>query len=74
MLFLKSIDLKKEKIDTLVIPVCEDKDIHDNRTITSLIKKIKYTLIKDGAPAVILKGFRIVVSKLLHCEADFYLG
>ena len=41
MLFIKSVDLKKEKIDTLIIPVCEDKEIHGNRTITSLIKKIK---------------------------------
>ncbi len=41
MLQLKSVDLKKAKIETLAIPVCEDKDIHDNRTISSLIKEAK---------------------------------
>ncbi|MCP4352187.1 MAG: leucyl aminopeptidase [Desulfobacterales bacterium] len=41
MLDLKSVDLKKEKIETLVIPVCEDKEIHDNRTIASIIKQAK---------------------------------
>ncbi len=41
MLELKSVDLKKEKIETLVIPVCEDKEIHDNRTIISIIKQAK---------------------------------
>ena len=44
MLSLKSVDLKKEKIESLVIPVCEDRDIHANKIICSLIdtaKKIK---------------------------------
>ncbi|MEA3429130.1 MAG: M17 family peptidase N-terminal domain-containing protein [Thermodesulfobacteriota bacterium] len=39
MLQLKSIDLKKTKTETLIIPVCEDKTIHDNPTISLLIKK-----------------------------------
>lgn len=39
MLKLQS-DLK-EKIETLVIPVCEDKDIHENRDIVSVIEKAK---------------------------------
>jgi len=38
---LKSLTLTKEKINTLIIPVCEDKTIHDNQTIVSLIKKAK---------------------------------
>ena len=41
MLHLTSVDLKKVKIEALVIPVCEDKDIHDNKTISALIKKAK---------------------------------
>lgn len=42
MLYLKSMDLKKEKkIESLVIAVCEDKNIHEDRTILSLIKKAK---------------------------------
>jgi leucyl aminopeptidase len=38
VLNLKSIDLKKDKINTLVVPVCEDKDIHDSQTISAIIK------------------------------------
>ena len=41
MLSLKSIDLKKVKTETLIIPVCEDRDIHDDKTISSLIAKAK---------------------------------
>ena len=41
MLSLKSIDLKKVKTETLVIPVCEDRDIHDDRIISSLITRAK---------------------------------
>jgi leucyl aminopeptidase len=44
MLSLKSVDLKKEKIESLVIPVCEDKNIHDDKIISSLVdtaKKVK---------------------------------
>jgi leucyl aminopeptidase len=44
MLSLKAVDLKKVKIESLVIPVCEDRNIHEDETICSLInsaKKIK---------------------------------
>ncbi len=43
MLELKSVHLQKGEIETLVIPVCEDKEIHDNQTINSLIRKAKKT-------------------------------
>ena len=39
MLHLKSVNLKKQKIDTLVIPVCENKEIHDDPAIKESIKK-----------------------------------
>ena len=39
MLRLKAIDLKKQKFDTLIVPVCEDKKIHDDRTLNAIIKK-----------------------------------
>jgi leucyl aminopeptidase len=39
MLHMRSIDLKTEKIETLIVPVCKDKNIHDNRTINTMIKK-----------------------------------
>jgi len=41
MLKLTSVDLKKVGIETLIIPVCEDKEIHDDATISLLIKKAK---------------------------------
>lgn len=39
MLQLKSVDLKKETVETLIIPVCEDKEIHQEKTIEALVKK-----------------------------------
>ncbi len=41
MLHLTAVDLKKVKIESLVIPVCKDKEIHENKTISSLIRKVK---------------------------------
>ena len=39
MIGLKAVDLQKQKIDTLIVPVCEDKKIHDDRLIEGIIKK-----------------------------------
>jgi hypothetical protein len=39
MLRLKAVDLKAQKIDTLIVPVCEDKKIHDDRIINTIIVK-----------------------------------
>ena len=39
MLRLTSADLKKTKIETLTIPVCEDKNIHNDPIIKAVIKK-----------------------------------
>ena len=36
MIRLASIDLKREKIDTLLIPVCEDKPLHTDAAIRAL--------------------------------------
>lgn len=43
MLKLKSIDLKKKKLSTLAVPVCEDKDIHQGllSKLAGQAKKIK---------------------------------
>ncbi len=41
MLHLKRVDLKTEKIDTLIIPVCEDRDIHTDSVLLSLVKQAK---------------------------------
>ena len=39
MIGLKTVDLQKQKIDTLIVPVCEDKEIHEDRIIKRVIKK-----------------------------------
>ena len=39
MLRLRNVDLKTQKIDTLVVPVCENKTIHDDRLVNAVIKK-----------------------------------
>jgi len=41
MLTLKPIDLQNEKNATIVIPVCEDKNIHTEKTIINLVKTAK---------------------------------
>jgi leucyl aminopeptidase len=39
MMGLKAVDLQKQKIETLIVPVCEDKEIHEDRIIKRVIKK-----------------------------------
>ena len=39
MIKFSSVDIQKSKVETLVIPVCEDKNIHANRTVAALAKK-----------------------------------
>ena len=41
MLKLKSINLKKEKVTTLFIPVCRDRNIHDDKAVSGLVKAAK---------------------------------
>lgn len=39
MLKIMPLDLGKDKVETLVIPVCEDRSIHDDKRITALAGK-----------------------------------
>jgi len=39
MLTVKSADLKKTIVDTLAVPVCEDKNIYDDASLKAVIKK-----------------------------------
>jgi leucyl aminopeptidase len=41
MLALKTVNLKRVKVDTLVVPVCEDCEIHTDKTLKSLIDAAK---------------------------------
>jgi len=40
MLKLRSLNLGKDSLAALVIPVCEDHEIHDNRTVSALARRI----------------------------------
>ena len=39
MIKFSSMDVKKTKADTLVVPVCEDKKIHTDRALAALCKR-----------------------------------
>ena len=68
MLELKSIDLKKVKTETLIIPVCEDEDIHDNKIISSLIiraKKLKEFKGESGEEVTFYSPFSVKVSRII---------
>jgi leucyl aminopeptidase len=41
MLAVKAINLKRAKVDTLVVPVCEDREIHTDKSLKSLIDAAK---------------------------------
>jgi len=83
MLTLKQIDLKNEKTTTIVIPVCEDKNIHTEKTIISLVKKARtskqfkgrkddelifYHIQDVGAPCVIFLG----IGKAAEADAEVW--
>ncbi len=38
MISLKAVDLKTQKIETLVVPVCADKKIHEDRALNAIIQ------------------------------------
>ena len=71
MLYLKSVDLKKEKIESLVIPVCEDKNVHEDKTIRSLIRKAKKIKAFKGE-----KNDEVVLYNLsgVRAESVIFLG
>jgi leucyl aminopeptidase len=41
MIQLTSVDIEKEKVESLVIPVCENKNVFEDKIIISLIRKAK---------------------------------
>ncbi len=71
MLHLTAVDITKIKIASLVIPVCEDKDIHENTTISSLIKQAKKIKEFTGD-----KGEEVTFYHLKEIKADrvIFLG
>ncbi len=71
MLHLTSVDLRQVKIESLVIPVCEDKNIHDNKVIASLVNKVKKINEFKGE-----KGDEVVLYNLPEVKAErvIFLG
>jgi len=65
VLELKSIDLRKVKAEMLAIPVCEDKNIHDDKIISSLITKAKKLKEFKGD-----KGEEVIFYSLPEVKAD----
>ena len=49
MLKLKSVNLKKERLETLIIPVCEDKSFHETPTVATLVARAKALVEFKGA-------------------------
>lgn len=41
MLAFASADLKKESIETVIVPVCADREIHTDQAIAAILKKVK---------------------------------
>jgi leucyl aminopeptidase len=41
MLAVKTVNLKRVRVDTLVVPVCEDREIHTDKTLKALIDAAK---------------------------------
>jgi leucyl aminopeptidase len=68
MLQLKSVDLKQTKTETLVIPVCKDTQIYDNRAIISLItqaKKLKEFKGKKNDEVILFSPADIKVERVI---------
>ena len=71
MLHLTALDLQKAKTESFVIPVCEDKDIYENATISALVKKAKKVKEFSGD-----KGDEVTFYHLKDIKADrvIFLG
>jgi leucyl aminopeptidase len=58
MLELKTVNLKRVKVDTLVVPVCEDREIHTDKTLKSLIDAAKGLAELKGKKGDVVTLFR----------------
>ena len=41
MLELKTVNLKRTRVETLAVPVCEDGDLHKDQTVKALVAAAK---------------------------------
>jgi leucyl aminopeptidase len=73
MLELKALNLKRVKVDTLVVPVCEDRQIHTDKTLTSLIDAAKSTAVFKGKKGDVVTLFQPAETRIARV-AFFGLG
>ena len=59
MLELKTVNLKRTKLDTLVVPVCEDGGIHSDKTLSSMVAEAKTMLEFNGKAGQVLTLFSL---------------
>ena len=69
MIGLKTVDLETQKIETLIVPVCEDKKIHAERVINAIIQKaLKLKEFKaDKGDRVTLYDFEGLAAERIIC-------
>ena len=65
MVYLKAVDLKAQKINTLIVPVCENKKIHDDRVVNAIAQKA--LKLKEFKAA---KGDRVTLYDVKDLGAD----
>ena len=71
MIKFSSVDIKKSAVETLVIPVCEDKTIHSDRTLAALVKKARTVKeFKAGAK----DALTLYNPARVKCERVLFLG
>ncbi|MGD9309866.1 MAG: leucyl aminopeptidase [Desulfosarcina sp.] len=71
MIEVKAINLTRAKVDTLAVPVCEDSDIHKDKTLTSLISLAKAKDEFSGKSGEMMTLFQ---PKGLHIRRVVFVG
>jgi leucyl aminopeptidase len=64
MLELKAVNLKRAKVDTLVVPVCEDCEIHGDTTLKSLIDAAKTIAALTGKKGEVITLFQPAIGNI----------
>jgi len=68
MLYLKPVDYSRDKLQILAIPVCEDKEIHEDKIVSALVKearKIKEFKGKKGDVLTLFNLPRVSAKRVL---------
>ena len=66
MLEVKAVNLKRVKVDTLVVPVCEDRDIHADKLLTSLVGAAKALAEFKGKKGDVITLFQPVETRIVR--------